>query len=71
MGREVEIEHAALDVIRRAKRSCEQLGSTGLRLVAVADWLEVQVPRLRAAYQKAVQAALDELEGRDPPDRRR
>jgi hypothetical protein len=70
MAREVDLENAALGVIRSARRTCEQLGSTGLRLVAVADWLEVQVPRIRAAYQKAVKAAVDELEGSDPPEPR-
>ena len=37
-----ELEAAAVGLIRRARRSCEQVGDMGYRFVGVADWLEVQ-----------------------------
>jgi len=61
MEKDGEIEAAALGFIRSARRTCEQLGDMGLCLVHLADWLEIQIPRVRSAYQKAMKAAEDEL----------
>lgn len=58
-----ELEDTAIALIRRARRSCEQLGEMGFKFVGLADWLELQVPRVSSACRDVVRSALHELGG--------
>jgi hypothetical protein len=51
----------AIKVLRAARSSAERMGSLGFRYVAVADWLEAQVPRLRSSWRDLARAAIHEL----------
>jgi hypothetical protein len=63
-----ELEETAIGLIRRARRSCESLGEMGFKFVGLADWLELQVPRVSAACRDAVRTAVRDLAGPSPPD---
>ena len=68
MDGESNFEAAALRLIRNARQTCEQLGNFGYRFVAVADWVEHQIPRVRHVCKDAVHAAIHELTRPRPPD---
>ncbi len=54
-------EELALKAVRTARDSCERLGAIGFRYISVADWLEIQIPRLRTGWRGLARAAIHEL----------
>jgi hypothetical protein len=62
-----DLEASALGLIRRIRRPFEQIGTVGYRFVALADWLEVQIPRVGATCRQLVRAAMEDLERTQRP----
>jgi hypothetical protein len=54
-----DVESVAIEMIRRARRTCEQIGGLGYRFMGVADWLELQVPRVRTSCRSLMGAFVD------------
>ena len=64
------LEDTAIGVLRRARATCEHMGQTGIRLAAMADWLEFQVPLVGDRCRRVVQAVLAEASGQGPDERK-
>jgi hypothetical protein len=56
-----QIEKAAVDLIRGAGRYGVYLSQLGFEVAGVADWLEIQLPRVRGAVTAVARAAAAEL----------
>ncbi|MDX2087864.1 MAG: hypothetical protein SFX73_08440 [Kofleriaceae bacterium] len=55
------IERTALELVRGAGRYGAHLTHLGIEVAGAADWLEVQIPRVRRALSAVAEAARVEL----------
>jgi hypothetical protein len=56
-----QIEKAALELIRGAGKYGVYLSQLGFEVAGVADWLELQIPRVRSAVTAVARAAAAEI----------
>ena len=55
------IEEKALDLVRGAGRYGGYLSALGFEVTGLADWLEIQIPRVRRGLDAAATAIVAEL----------
>ncbi len=63
------LEDTAIGLLRKARSTCEHMGQTGIRIAALADWLEVQVPLISDRCRRVVRTVLAEASGQGPDER--
>jgi hypothetical protein len=69
-NRSTNLEDTAIGLLRVARSTCEHMGQTGIRIAALADWLEVQVPVIGDRCRRVVRTVLAEASGHGPDDGR-
>lgn len=54
------LEDTAISLLRKVRFTCEHMGHAGIRVAALADWLEVQVPLVGQGCRRVVRRVLSE-----------
>lgn len=58
------LEDTAISLLRKARFTSEHMGQAGIRIAALADWLEVQVPLIGDRCRRVARTVLNEASGR-------
>jgi hypothetical protein len=63
----VQAEDSAVELLRKARHSFEHMGNVGFRCVAIADWLEAQVPVVSERCRQVLRSTMDRIAGAPKP----
>ena len=66
-GAMAQVEDSAIDLLRKARQTFENMGNVGYRIVGLTDWLEAKVPVVGNHCRNVLHAALDGLTNRPSP----
>jgi hypothetical protein len=67
-GSIAQAEDSAIELLRKARHTFEQMGNVGFRCVGIADWLEAQVPVVGERCRKALRSTLDRFTRSSTPE---